>query len=146
MHLTKTAYLSCRDTTDEVKRRTSEATRMLKTWKKCYFEVRGKIEASGRDQRWEFDRRKLFERTDYMSNICQDLYNVAQVNRKTGKKRSLATYKKGYLHRSFLISPQKHMLKFIRIMNTPTCFCGEIRKILVSKVSIYRLILTEKQL
>ena len=52
---------------------------MLKTWKKCYFEVRGKIEASGRDQRWEFDRRKLFERTDYMSNICEDLYNVAQV-------------------------------------------------------------------
>ena len=68
-----------RDTTDEVKRRTSEANKMLKTWKKCYFEVRGKIEASGRDQRWEFDRRKLFERTDYMSNICQDLYNVAQV-------------------------------------------------------------------
>ena len=63
---------------------------MLNTWKKCYFEVRGKIEASGRDQRWEFDRRKLFERTDYMSNICEDLYNVAQVREKykqTNKKK-----------------------------------------------------------
>ena len=81
-----------RDSTEEVKRRTSEANNMLNTWKKCYFEVRGKIEASGRDQRWEFDRRKLFERTDYMSNICEDLYNVAQVREKykqTNKKKGI---------------------------------------------------------
>jgi dynein heavy chain len=52
---------------------------MLQVWKESYFEVRAKIEQSGRDQRWEFDRKKLFERTDYMSNICQDLYDVAQV-------------------------------------------------------------------
>lgn len=54
---------------------------MLVVWKESYFDVRGKIEASGRDQRWEFDRKKLFERTDYMSNICNDLCNVAQVTR-----------------------------------------------------------------
>ena len=54
---------------------------MLQVWKDSYFEVRAKIEQSGRDQRWEFDRKKLFERTDYMSAICQDLYNVAQVSR-----------------------------------------------------------------
>ena len=54
---------------------------MLQVWKDSYFEVRAKIEQSGRDQRWEFDRKKLFERTDYMSNICQDLYYVAQVIR-----------------------------------------------------------------
>jgi len=69
----------CRDSTEEVKGRTSEAKSMLQVWKKSYFEVRAKIEQSGRDQRWEFDRKKLFERTDYMSAICQDLYNVAQV-------------------------------------------------------------------
>ena len=52
---------------------------MLKLWEEAYFEVRAKIEASGRDSRWEFDRKKLFERTKYMADICSDLYNVAQV-------------------------------------------------------------------
>lgn len=41
--------------------------------------MRAKIEASGRDARWEFDRKRLFERTDYMATICQDIYNVAEV-------------------------------------------------------------------
>ena len=59
-----------------------EAKRMLDLWKETYFEVRAKIEASGRDSRWEFDRKKLFERTDYMAAICQDLHNVAQVTLK----------------------------------------------------------------
>ena len=72
------AYL-CRAGTEEVKRRTNEAKRMLNTWKESYFDVRAKIEASGRDQRWEFDRKKLFDRTDYMAAICQNLYDVAQV-------------------------------------------------------------------
>ena len=52
---------------------------MLELWKESYFDVRAKIEASGRDARWEFDRKRLFERTDYMANICNDLYKVAQV-------------------------------------------------------------------
>ncbi|XP_064612357.1 LOW QUALITY PROTEIN: dynein axonemal heavy chain 10-like [Liolophura sinensis] len=63
----------------EVKRKTKEAKHMLNVWKESYLDVRAKIEASGRDARWEFDRKKLFERTEYMGNICQDLYNVAQV-------------------------------------------------------------------
>lgn len=62
-----------------MKRKTSEAKKMLDLWKESYFDVRAKIEASGRDARWEFDRKKLFERTDYMASICQDLCNVAQV-------------------------------------------------------------------
>jgi len=65
--------------TEEVKNKTQEAKKMLMVWKDSYFEVRAKIEASGRDQRWEFDRKKLFERTDYMANICQNLYDVAEV-------------------------------------------------------------------
>ena len=52
---------------------------MLDLWKDSYFEVRAKIEASGRDSRWEFDRKKLFERTDHMATICQNLHDVAQV-------------------------------------------------------------------
>ncbi|KAL3856163.1 hypothetical protein ACJMK2_010948 [Sinanodonta woodiana] len=65
--------------TEEVKRKTKEAEKTLQAWKQSYFTVRAKIESSGRDPRWEFDRKKLFERTDYMSKICLDLYNVAQV-------------------------------------------------------------------
>ncbi|KAH0625393.1 hypothetical protein JD844_014879 [Phrynosoma platyrhinos] len=56
-----------------------EAKRTLEIWKESYFDIRAKIEASGRDARWEFDRKRLFERTDYMAIICQDLFNVLQV-------------------------------------------------------------------
>ena len=50
-------------------------------WKEQYFEVRAVIEASGRDARWEFDRKRLFERTEYMASICKDLYEIAQVSK-----------------------------------------------------------------
>ncbi|XP_006894689.1 PREDICTED: dynein heavy chain 10, axonemal [Elephantulus edwardii] len=59
--------------------KTLEAKETLMLWKKSYFDVRAKIEASGREARWEFDRKRLFERTDYMASICQDLYDVLQV-------------------------------------------------------------------
>ncbi|EDO35852.1 predicted protein [Nematostella vectensis] len=62
-----------------VKQKTSEARDTLRTWKESYFDVRAKIESSGRDARWEFDRKRLFERTDYMASICEDLQEVAQV-------------------------------------------------------------------
>ena len=41
--------------------------------------VRERIELSGRDQRWEFDRKKLFEQTNYMALRCTDLYEIAEV-------------------------------------------------------------------
>ncbi|XP_036076372.1 dynein heavy chain 10, axonemal isoform X2 [Rousettus aegyptiacus] len=59
--------------------KTSEARDTLCMWKKAYFDTRAKIEASGREARWEFDRKRLFERTDYMATICQDLYDILQV-------------------------------------------------------------------
>lgn len=68
-----------RDGPDEVKRKTSEAKKMLDLWKESYMDVRAKIESSGRDSRWEFDRNKLFDKTSYMASICNDLYDVAQV-------------------------------------------------------------------
>ena len=45
----------------------------LEGWCQVYLEVREKIEQSGRDARWEFDRRKLFDKTNYMAKICQQL-------------------------------------------------------------------------
>lgn len=68
-----------REVPENIKQRTGEAITTLKTWKNSYLDVRAKIEASGRDARWEFDRRRLFEKTDYMSAICQDLHEIAQV-------------------------------------------------------------------
>ncbi|XP_069880965.1 dynein axonemal heavy chain 10 isoform X1 [Dipodomys merriami] len=59
--------------------KTLEAKKTLTLWKKSYFDIRAKIEASGREARWEFDRKRLFERTDYMASICQDLYDILQV-------------------------------------------------------------------
>ena len=61
--------------------KTLEARNTLNMWKKAYFDTRAKIEASGREARWEFDRKRLFERTDYMATICQDLYDILQVGR-----------------------------------------------------------------
>ena len=62
-----------------MKQKTTEAKKTLETWKESYFDVRAKIEASGRDARWEFDRKRLFERTDHMASICEDLKEVATV-------------------------------------------------------------------
>ena len=52
---------------------------MLLQWKDSYFKVRAKIEASGRDSRWEFDRRKLFDRTDHQALICNELIKISVV-------------------------------------------------------------------
>ena len=45
------------------------------------MDMRQKIEDSGRDNRWEFDRNKLFARTDYMAQRCADLLYVAEMLR-----------------------------------------------------------------
>ena len=68
-----------RDKREVAKSKVHDAKQVLELWKSSYFEVRAEIEESGRDQRWEFDRKRLFERTDYMASVCQDLYNVFQV-------------------------------------------------------------------
>ncbi|KAG2470484.1 DYH10 protein, partial [Polypterus senegalus] len=59
--------------------KTVDSKHVLEQWKASYFEVRAKIETSGRDPRWEFDRKKLFEKTDYMASICQDLHDILQI-------------------------------------------------------------------
>ncbi|KFO71450.1 Dynein heavy chain 10, axonemal, partial [Cuculus canorus] len=61
------------------KKKVAEAKRTLEQWRNCYFDVRAQIEASGREQHWEFDRKCLFEKTDYMASVCQDLYDILQI-------------------------------------------------------------------
>ncbi|XP_031164939.2 dynein heavy chain 10, axonemal [Sander lucioperca] len=68
-----------KDKREVAKSKVHDAKQVLKLWKSSYFEVRAEIEESGRDPRWEFDRKRLFERTDYMASVCQDLYNVFQI-------------------------------------------------------------------
>jgi len=68
------------DGPEDVKRRVSDAKKMLQLWKSSYLETRARIEASGRDSRWEFDRKKLFEKTDHMADVCEDLFHIAQVH------------------------------------------------------------------
>lgn len=60
-----------------------EAKQALEQWKSSYFEIRAELENVGRAPRWEFDCKRLFERSDYMASVCQDLCNVFQVLRAT---------------------------------------------------------------
>ncbi|KAG5280454.1 hypothetical protein AALO_G00060150 [Alosa alosa] len=68
-----------KDKREIAKAKALDGKQVLDQWKACYFEVRARIEISGRDPRWEFDRKKLFEKTDYMASICQDLFNILQI-------------------------------------------------------------------
>uniref|UniRef100_A0A673CHG9 Dynein axonemal heavy chain 10 n=1 Tax=Sphaeramia orbicularis TaxID=375764 RepID=A0A673CHG9_9TELE len=68
-----------KDQREVAKSKVHDAKQVLDQWKSSYFEVRADIEESGRVGRWEFDRKKLFERTDYMASVCQDLYNILQI-------------------------------------------------------------------
>ncbi|TPX63919.1 hypothetical protein SpCBS45565_g06282 [Spizellomyces sp. 'palustris'] len=63
----------------EAKKKIVDAKDLLESWRKTYFTVRERIEQSGRDQRWEFDRKKLFEQTDYMALRCADFYKIAEI-------------------------------------------------------------------
>ncbi|XP_041853005.1 dynein heavy chain 10, axonemal [Melanotaenia boesemani] len=56
-----------------------DAKLALEQWKLSYFVARAEIEKSSRAARWEFDQKRLFEKTDYMASVCQDLCNVFQV-------------------------------------------------------------------
>ncbi|TNN52944.1 Dynein heavy chain 10, axonemal [Liparis tanakae] len=68
-----------RDKREVAKSKVHDAKLVLDKWKSSYFQVRAEIEESGRNQRWEFDRRRLFERADYMASVCQDYHSVLQV-------------------------------------------------------------------
>lgn len=54
-----------------------EARKVLESWHATYMDVRHRIEESGTDHRWEFDRKRLFEQTNYMARVCGDLLEVS---------------------------------------------------------------------
>lgn len=64
---------------NDVKKITTDATDMLETWKSSYMTTRQKIEDSGKGQRWEFDKAKLFAASDYMAKVCKDIHQFAVV-------------------------------------------------------------------
>jgi hypothetical protein len=45
---------------------------------RIHAQVRSKIEESGVGNRWEFDVKRLFDRTNYMAERCRDLYVAAE--------------------------------------------------------------------
>eukprot|EP01083_Nonionella_stella_P249956 863753_1 len=53
--------------------------KVLNLWSSSYHEQRELIFNSGTDHRWEFDRKLLFEQTNYTARICNDLHCVAEV-------------------------------------------------------------------
>ncbi|KAM4590913.1 dynein axonemal heavy chain 10 isoform 1-T1 [Odontesthes bonariensis] len=55
------------------------AKQVLEQWKLSFLENRAEIEKVNRAPRWEFDHKRLFERTDYMASVCQDICSVFQV-------------------------------------------------------------------
>ena len=62
---------------DEVIRAISRGKEVLETWHNAYMAMREKIEQSGTDRRWEFNRQKLFDQTGYMVKICEHLLEIA---------------------------------------------------------------------
>ncbi|NXM16341.1 DYH10 protein, partial [Ploceus nigricollis] len=65
--------------TAAAKKKITEAKNTLEQWKKCYFTTCIQVEESGSKRYWKFDVKRLFEKTDYMVSICQDLYYIFQV-------------------------------------------------------------------
>ena len=57
----------------------TEARTVLLEWEACYLRVRLRIEKDEGDHRWEFDRKRLFDKTSYMAKICTHLHEVATV-------------------------------------------------------------------
>jgi dynein heavy chain len=55
-----------------------EAKGVLERWESTYQVVRAKIEDRNDNNRWEFDRTRLFQRTGYMAAVCGDLLEIVE--------------------------------------------------------------------
>eukprot|EP00939_MAST-03C_sp_MAST-3C-sp1_P004572 g4572.t1 len=60
----------------EIKQHMGEARGLLEAWKRVYMEVRAKIEKAT-DNRWEFNKKLLFERSDCVAKRCRDIAFIA---------------------------------------------------------------------
>jgi dynein heavy chain len=55
------------------------AKAVLERWEFEYLKTRQRIEDSGRAARWEFDRKRLFERSNHMISVCCELWQMVKV-------------------------------------------------------------------
>lgn len=60
------------------KKLVQEARAVLTQWSENYFRMRKRIEDSGSDHRWEFERKALFGKTDYMSEVCANILEIVE--------------------------------------------------------------------
>ena len=60
------------------KKLVQEARAVLTQWSENYFRMRKRIEDSGSDHRWEFERKILFGKTDYMSDVCGNILEIVE--------------------------------------------------------------------
>lgn len=60
----------------EAREKVTEGQQCLLKWKATYVNVQEEINSTEREQHWNFDQRRLFETTDYMSDRCTDLLEV----------------------------------------------------------------------
>ncbi|CAL1298988.1 unnamed protein product, partial [Larinioides sclopetarius] len=63
----------------EISKVTEESIEILKYWKKLYFEECEKVKKYGTSYWWRFDTRILFDETDHVICICEDLGRISQV-------------------------------------------------------------------
>lgn len=60
------------------------ATKMLDVWSSGYLETRKSIERS-KFKRWEFDKRALFNRIEYIKRIARDIHEIVAVSTDKGE-------------------------------------------------------------
>ncbi|XP_050548556.1 uncharacterized protein LOC126910232 [Daktulosphaira vitifoliae] len=61
----------------EISKMSLSASKMIDVWYKSYLECRKSIESSGFN-RWEFDKCKLFNKTNYVKRITNDIYKIVE--------------------------------------------------------------------
>ena len=64
---------------DDILIQINNGRKLLENWKSIYMNRRAEIEASGREYRWEFDKKRLFAKSDYMISICNDMENLISI-------------------------------------------------------------------
>lgn len=52
---------------------------IMESWKSEYLNAREEIERSNRDSRWEFDRERLFMKSDYVADVCAEFSEMVIV-------------------------------------------------------------------
>ncbi|KAL5967709.1 Dynein heavy chain 10 axonemal [Taenia solium] len=58
-------------------RETGAAERMLTMFESTYMQERQRVEATSQDNRWEFDRKLLFGRIQYVTRVLRDILDMA---------------------------------------------------------------------